>query len=92
MRVGNIGWRRRLRERECESWEYWMEKEAEGERDCESWEYWMEKRLRERDCESWEYWMEKRLRERDCESWEYWMEKEAEGERLCELGILDGGG
>ena len=31
MRVGNIGWRRRLRERVCESWEYWME-EAEGER------------------------------------------------------------
>ena len=42
MRVGNIGWRR-LRERDCESWEYSMEKEAEGERDCESWEYWMEK-------------------------------------------------
>ena len=35
MRVGNIGWRRRLRERDCESWEYWMEKEAEGERLCE---------------------------------------------------------
>ena len=34
MRIWNIGWRRRLRERErdCESWEYWMEKEAEGER------------------------------------------------------------
>ena len=43
MRVRNIGWRRRPRERDCESWEYWMEKEAEGERDCESWEYWMEK-------------------------------------------------
>ena len=32
MRVGDIGWRSRLRERDWESWEYWMEKETEGER------------------------------------------------------------